>query len=86
MFRVSAVLRRYDADVPPTAVGADFGSRPFEKSINDHHLKSNPRTPHTPLSARIALERVVIANSQMVATQSQALSDSTISISKCPNY
>ena len=22
MFRVSAVLRRYDADVPPTAVGA----------------------------------------------------------------
>ena len=24
MFRVSPVLRRYDADVPPTAVGADF--------------------------------------------------------------
>ena len=25
MFRVSAVLRRYDADVPPTAVGACCG-------------------------------------------------------------
>ena len=27
MFRVSAVLRRYDADVPPTAVGACGGRR-----------------------------------------------------------
>ena len=27
MFRVSAVLRRYDADVPPTAVGACDGRR-----------------------------------------------------------
>ena len=27
MFRVSAVLRRYDADVPPTAVGACCGRR-----------------------------------------------------------
>ena len=28
MFRVSAVLRRYDADVPPTAVGACDGRLP----------------------------------------------------------
>ena len=28
MFRVSAVLRRYDADVPPTAVGACAGVAP----------------------------------------------------------
>ena len=28
MLRVSAVLRRYDADVPPTAVGACAGAAP----------------------------------------------------------
>ena len=73
------VLRRYDADWTPTCrrlpSALTFG-RDRSRVRNNHALQSNPRTPHAPLSARIALdlemERVVIANSQMVATQSQA--------------
>ena len=66
MFRVSAVLRRYDADWTPTCrrrpSALTFG-RDRSRVRNNHALQSNPRTPHAPLSARIALERVVIAHS-----------------------
>ena len=56
MFRVSAVLRRYDADVPPTAVGACCG----------HVLGSYMRVLHTDFcggrTPRCEIEPVLVAS------------------------
>ena len=58
MFRVSAVLRRYDADVPPTAVGACCGHalRPSMSVL--HAVFCGGGTQHNPLSAANAKNRM----------------------------
>ena len=58
MFRVSAVLRRYDADVPPTAVGAT--PRMLECTFKRvfHADFCGGRTQHNPLSAAAAKNRI----------------------------
>ena len=58
MFRVSAVLRRYDADVPPTAVGACCGHalRPSMSVL--HAVFCGDRTQWVVLSAIAAKNRV----------------------------
>ena len=58
MFRVSPVLRRYDTDVPPTAVGACC-RRPkctFKRVF--YAVFCGDRTQHNPLSAIAANNRV----------------------------
>ena len=52
----------------------DFGSQQFENARrmrNNHALQRNPRTQWGVESARIALERVVIAHSRTVASESK---------------
>ena len=61
MFRVPTVLRRVPTAVPPTAVGADFGGWNYSITRDIYALRRNPRTPHITLSARIAMEHVVMA-------------------------
>ena len=65
MFRVSPVLRRYDADVPLTAVGADFRTRPFDNCPRfvpaSLMLDATPSrlscrcTPHRAVAAKICV-------------------------------
>ena len=54
MFRVSAVLRRYDADVPPTAPSVLAIDVRRVRTGHNYALLSNPGTHHNPLSAGIA--------------------------------
>ena len=57
MFRVSPVLRRYDADVPPTAVGACCRRR-LGPHFGFYAVFCGRRTQHNPLSASAAKNRI----------------------------
>ena len=87
MFRVSPVLRRYDADVPPTAVGACC-RRPkctFKRVF--YAVFCGGRTQWVVQSAAAAKDRIENAFEGTFWTSTHgALSDSTICNRKCTHY